>query len=212
MQKILRFGSIIPHPNQKNTPKSQKTLAYCFKCLYIEFYNEPRNSTNLTKANDSTPLLNRAFFVRSTSISKNCYTLAVFSMVACSGKGFALCCLPLLAVFEPVASYRPLTLESEAIAFININKGLSAMKQFAYFFLCVNRTADIYQEEIIRIIADSEQNARFQLHADYRLVLDRPIKKIAQKQPPLQSPHFADFPQNLTPCNHRNRTQGGVYA
>lgn len=170
-----------------------------------------RGNPNKHQANDSTPLT-RAFFVRSSSTPKERYIVACSSMVACSGQGLALGCTPDVAVFHPVASYRPLTVESEAIALINQHQELSAMKQFAYFFLCVNRNADIYQEEIIRIIADSEQNARFQLHADYRLVLDRPIKKIAQKQPPLQGQHFADFPQNLTPCNHHNRTQGGVYA
>ena len=71
------------------------------------------------------------------------------------------------------------------------------MKQFAYSFLCVNRNADTYQEEVIRIIADSEQNVRFQLTADYRLALSRPIAKVLHKP---------------TACSAQTQVQGGIYA
>lgn len=154
------------------------------------------NSNNRYTANSSTPLT-RAFFVRCTRTPKERYILACSSMVACSGKGFALCCIPCIAVCHPVARYRPITVTSEAIAPINFYTELSAMKQFAYSFLCVNRNADTYQEEVIRIIADSEQNARFQLTADYRLALSRPIAKVLHKP---------------TACSAQTQVQGGIYA
>lgn len=133
---------------------------------------ERQNSTNEQLADNSTPL-NRAFFIRSTSTPKESgYNAVILSMVACSGKGFALCCVPIVAVSDPVTSYRQ-AVRSEAIAPINEQLELSQMK--AFLFLCVNRTATPYQEKTVRIVADSEENARFQLSADYRLVLARPI-------------------------------------
>ncbi|WP_237052390.1 hypothetical protein [Mannheimia granulomatis] len=62
-------------------------------------------------ANKSTPL-NRAIFVCSTRTPKENnklkFELVEFlSMVACNGKGFALCYVPLVVVFQPVTRYRP---------------------------------------------------------------------------------------------------------
>ncbi len=101
-------------------------------------------------------------------------------MVACSGQGFALDCLPDVAVFHPVTRYRPTLWKMLAIAPKNQHQELSKMKAFAYSFLCAIRTpeTDTYQETVVRIISDSEQNARFQLTADYRLLLPRPVAKI----------------------------------
>lgn len=69
---------------------------------------EPENSTNLSVAN-STP--NRAFFVRSFRTPQRTPEALRgserHSMVACGGKGFALCCIPLIAVSQPVTRYRP---------------------------------------------------------------------------------------------------------
>ncbi|OOH88706.1 hypothetical protein BMT54_08365 [Pasteurellaceae bacterium 15-036681] len=149
-----------------------------------------RGNSNKRTANNSTPIYNRAFFVRSTSTSKENYSSSDLSMVACSGKGFALCCLPYVTVFHPVASYRQITVESEAIAPKNQHTELSEM---IYLFLCVNRNSDTYQETIERIEADSEQNARFKLHADLRPILAHPIARINP---------------NRTACT----AQGGVYA
>ena len=156
---------------------------------------EPRNSNDYT-ANNSTPK-NRAFFIRSTSTPKERYFVACSSMVACSGKGFALCCVPCIAVFEPVASYRQITLESEAIAPINFYTELSAMKPlFAYTFSCVLRNTDTYTPQTVRVIAHSETDARLQLTADYRLELNRPVAKV-----------------RLNPTAYTTQaTQGGVYA
>lgn len=157
-----------------------------------------RQNSKEHMANSSTPL-NRAFFVRCSRTPKERYFMACSPMVACSGKGSALCCVPYVAVSDPVARYRPITVRSEAIAPINQHMELSAMKQFAYSFLCVNRNADphTYQEEVIRIIADSEENARFQLTADYRLALSRPIAKVLHKP---------------TACSAQTQVQGGIYA
>lgn len=65
-----------------------------------------------------------------------------------------------------------------------------------YKFLCLDRTQPTYNQQAIYIEADTEENARFQLTADYRLLLDRPIARLAK------------IPENLTAC----KTQGGVYA
>ncbi|OZN24896.1 hypothetical protein CFY87_06075 [Actinobacillus seminis] len=69
---------------------------------------EPGNSNNLSLANNSAPC---AFFVRSLRTpkenNKHIQRVIFLSMVACSGKGFALCCVPVIAVFQPVTRYRP---------------------------------------------------------------------------------------------------------
>lgn len=130
-------------------------------------------------ANSSTPLT-RAIFIRSLHTPKERRNKACSSMVACSGQGFALDCLPDVAVFHPVTRYRPTLWKMLAIAPKNQHQELSKMKAFAYSFLCAIRTpeTDTYQETVVRIISDSEQNARFQLTADYRLLLPRPVAKI----------------------------------
>lgn len=154
-----------------------------------------RGNPELSKAKNNTP--QACFFIRSTCTPKerlNFNKMACSSMVACSGQGIALDCLPLIAVFPPRYTLSPYTVESVADSSSEFIKGLSAMKLFAYSFLCVNRSADTYQEEVVRIIADSEQNARFQLTADYRLALSSPIAKIRL---------------NPTACN---QAQGGIYA
>lgn len=68
---------------------------------------EPGNSNDLSVANTSTPFYYRAFFVRSIRTPKENALSVVLSMVACNGKGIALCCVPLIAVFQPVTRYRP---------------------------------------------------------------------------------------------------------
>ncbi|MCT8554597.1 ash family protein [Glaesserella parasuis] len=63
---------------------------------------EPGNPNDLSLAN-STP--QACFFIRSTRTPKE--RLERLSMVTCNGKGFALCCVPVIAVFQPVTRYRP---------------------------------------------------------------------------------------------------------
>ncbi|MDG6317392.1 host cell division inhibitor Icd-like protein [Glaesserella parasuis] len=111
-------------------------------------------------------------------------------MVACNGKGFALCCVPLIAVSQPVTRYRP-NPEKFSGSLHKFSVELSAM---IYKFLCLNRTKHTYNQETLYIQADSEEQARLQLSADYRLLLDRPIAK---------------FRANHTACH---QVKGGIYA
>ncbi|MDY5106607.1 MAG: ash family protein [Actinobacillus minor] len=76
-----------------------------FSSVVAKSTTEPGNSNDLSVANTSTPFYYRAFFVRSTRTPKE--RLERLSMVACNGKGIALCCVPLIAVFQPVTRYRP---------------------------------------------------------------------------------------------------------
>lgn len=151
-----------------------------------------RGNPELYKAKNSTP--QACFFIRSTCTPKERRLLACSSMVACSGQGLSPWLFSLYSSFPPRCTLSPYTVESVADSSSKFIQGLSAMKLFAYSFLCVNRCADTYQEEVVRIIADSEQNARFQLTADYRLALSSPIAKIRL---------------NPTACN---QAQGGIYA
>lgn len=153
-----------------------------------------RGNPELSKANNSTPL-NRAFFVRSLHTPKERSNKACSSMVACSGQGIALGCFSFDSSFPPRCTLSPYTVESVADSPLKFIKGLHKMNAFAYSFLCAIRTpeTDTYQETIVRIIANSEVNARHQLSADYRLVLPRPVAKIRL---------------NLTACT----AQGGIYA
>lgn len=68
--------------------------------------SEPRNSNNYLMANTSTPTNNRAFFVCSVRTPKEKAIGLILLMVTCSGKGLALCYIPLGIVFETVTRYR----------------------------------------------------------------------------------------------------------
>ncbi len=146
---------------------------------------ERQNSNDLSTAN-STP--QACFFIRSTRTPKE--RLERLSMVTCNGKGFALCCVPLIAVSDPVTRYRPKR-QNFSGSLHKLSTELSAM---IYKFLCLNRTKHTYNQETLYIQADSEEQARLQLSADYRLLLDRPIAK---------------FRANQTACHQVN---GGIYA
>lgn len=116
--------------------------------IFNKFHNvvakstaEPENSNYLLMANiTSTPLI-RAFFVRSTRTPKeypelhesreyqftpnefnqlNFERVKSLSMVACNGKGFALCCVPLVAVSQPVTRYRPKPENFQAVTSSNL--------------------------------------------------------------------------------------------
>ncbi len=154
-----------------------------------------RQNSNIQTANNSTPLT-RAFFIRCTRTPKENALGVLLSMVACSGQGLTLGCLPYVAVCHPVTRYRPITVTSEAIAPKNQRKELSAMKRFAFTYACVLRNTDTYTTQTVRILANSETEARLQLTADYRLELDRPIAKVCL---------------NLPGCT-ATTAQGGVYA
>ncbi|MGV6989500.1 host cell division inhibitor Icd-like protein [Testudinibacter sp. P80/BLE/0925] len=137
-----------------------RTLGY-FNCAVAKSTAEPRNS-NRYKAHN-TP--EACFFMRSIRTPKK--TENRLSMVACDGKGFALCCFPCVAVFEPVARYRP-SLETSAVT-SKITQGVTAM---IYQFLGISRQHyDKTQAQQIRIQADSETHARAVLGRDFVLVL-----------------------------------------
>ena len=119
------------------SPQSQKMTA------------EPRNSNKLSVA-QSTP--KACFFMRKLHTPKE--RLARLSMVACNGKGSALCCVPLIAVFQPVTRYRQ-NLENLAVTLKNLFSGVTQMYQFIFALM---RTPK--QSLKIRILADNEHQAR----------------------------------------------------
>ncbi|WGE10051.1 hypothetical protein [Glaesserella parasuis] len=97
---------------------------------------EPQNSNDLYLAN-STP--QACFFIRSTRTPKENTApknreSGFLSMVACNGKGFALCCVPSIAVSEPVTRYRP-NLRSLAVAFINHTWSYQKCFTHSYLFI-----------------------------------------------------------------------------
>ncbi|WP_439243780.1 ash family protein [Lonepinella sp. BR2474] len=156
---------------------------------------EPRNSNDLSVANDSTPIYNRAFFVRSirtpeesnrlnfervSTLSNEVGTLKFepsnfLSMVACNGKGLALCCVPLIAVFEPVTRYRPKASKLQAVTSTKYSVELSAM---IYLFLGIHRqnlgntslSVNRLPKARIVIQADNESTARAKIAKDYCLL------------------------------------------
>ncbi|MFQ1049420.1 hypothetical protein ACIRXL_04885 [Avibacterium paragallinarum] len=73
------------------------------------------------------------------------------SMVTCYGKGFALCCVPVIAVCQPVTRYRP-SLTTFAVTSQNLFTGVTAM---IYKFLLLGE-----KRLKIAILANSEQEAR----------------------------------------------------
>ncbi|TCK01678.1 Ash family protein [Volucribacter psittacicida] len=132
---------------------------------------EPGNSNDKLVAN-STP--KACFFIRNFRSFKESdmqYCTSVFlSMVAYSGKGFALCCVPQVAVFQPVIRYRPQVWKLQAVTSLKLfTCGVNAM---IYQFLGVSRQHyDPTQAEQIRILAESENQARAYLARNYVLIL-----------------------------------------
>ncbi|MBE2893464.1 host cell division inhibitor Icd-like protein [Pasteurellaceae bacterium NCTC 11878] len=130
---------------------------------------EPRNSNDKTLAH-CTP--HACFFMCSARTLQERQELHEsrerLSMVACSGKGSALCCVPVFAVFEPVTRYRP-SLETLAVTSEKFNIGVTAM---IYQFLGVSRQHyDRTRAQQLRIQANSEQHARASFARDYVLIL-----------------------------------------
>ena len=142
-----------------------------FDNVITKLITEPRNSNNKQLANTSTPLNNRAFFVRSLPPKESNQTKTGFvvflsnefnqtnfglveslSMVACNGKGFALCCVPIVAVFEPVIRYRPKASKLQVVALQKLQLELLAM---FYKFLIIGKN-----RLKISILASNEKEAR----------------------------------------------------
>ena len=121
--------------------QSQKTTA------------EPGNSNKLSTA-QSTP--KACFFMRKLHTPKE--RPERLSMVACNGKGSALCCVPLIAVFQPVTRYRQ-NLENLAVTSEKFINGVTQMYQF--IFAVFRHTHEGTNRALkIRITADNEQQAR----------------------------------------------------
>ncbi len=120
---------------------------------------EPGNSNDKTLAYECTPF-NACFFMRSTNTPQERPALHEsqerLSMVACYGKGFALCCVPMFAVFQPVTRYRPKAWKLYAVTSEIINIGVTAM---IYKFLLLGK-----KRLKIAILANSEQEARQRLN------------------------------------------------
>ena len=136
---------------------------------------EPRNSNDKTLAYSNTPL-NACFFMRSTNTPKERLKMACSSMVACYGKGFALCCVPMFAVFEPVTRYRPKASKLQAVTSKIINIGVTAM---LYLFKAVSRSdlrntrklISSFPRYTVRINADSIEQATAQV-APFFVILE----------------------------------------
>ena len=142
-----------------------------FDNVITKLITERGNSNLLYTANKSTPL-NRAIFVCKLNTPKESnQTKTVFiaflsnefnqtnfglveslSMVACNGKGFALCCVPIVAVFEPVIRYRPKASKLQVVALQKLQLELLAM---FYKFLIIGKN-----RLKISILASNEKEAR----------------------------------------------------
>ncbi len=134
---------------------------------------ERGNSNNKTLADSSTPF-NRAFFVREFRTPKENVFLKnqerlFLSMVACDWQRLIVGCIPMFAVFHPVARYRPKAWKLLAVTLTKINIGVT---QMIYQFIGISRQHyDQTKAEQIRIQADNEQQARAYLARHYVLIL-----------------------------------------
>ena len=145
---------------------------------------EPENLNHLSVA-QNTPIA--CFFMRSAHAPQE--RLARPSMVACSGKGFALCCFPLMTVSQPVTRYRP-SLRTLAVTSNQFFSGVTQMYQF--IFAGIRRTDLTNRIQKIRITADNEHTARKAFAKEFILILAGKI--------------------NLKNTVKNNRTLGGIYA
>ncbi|HHE8880215.1 TPA: host cell division inhibitor Icd-like protein [Haemophilus influenzae] len=152
------------------TRKAQKSLAPSFTLHYSENAlaksRASRRKLNLLKANSSTPVLTRAFFVRSVyaPLKNNLSSDRLFSMVTRNGQPLAVGCSPLVAVFLPCYALPPVV-GKLAVTPKNLLKDTAEM---IYKFLCVNRTHPHFNLCIQTIHANTEESARLSLNADFR--------------------------------------------
>ncbi|MDP8098538.1 host cell division inhibitor Icd-like protein [Pasteurella atlantica] len=74
-----------------------------------------------------------------------------------------------------------------------------------YLLLCVNRTKPTFNTEVIRIEAPNQDEARYQLTADYQL-----LRVCGQ----LNTNRFSKFTKNRknSTAYHSNFVKGGCYA
>ncbi len=191
-----------------------------FDNVITKLITERGNSNKLSLANTSTPLNNRAFFVRKLNTPKESnQTKTVFiaflsnefnrlnvefvkslSMVAFSGQRLIVGCVPVIAVFHPAKRYRQ-TVESKAIVLQKSSLELLAM---FYKFLIIgeNRLK-------ISILASNEKEARslLSLTSTAVLIARTPAKKEVDAK--LSSPNSEGKSKFLIA---RTPAKGGLYA
>lgn len=166
---------------------------------------ERGNSNKQSVADNSTPF-NRAFFVRGirtpkeNTVPKN-RERGFLSMVERIGQRLIVGCVPLIAVFHPDTFYR------QAWKLAVVPKKLSVeLLAMIYKFLCLNRTKHTYNQETLYIQADSEEQARLQLSADYRLLLDRPIAKFRANKTACPTPEQNNRLPKVSRCGYDDCT------
>ncbi|MGC6248684.1 host cell division inhibitor Icd-like protein [Bisgaard Taxon 45] len=127
-----------------------------------------RGNSNFTKADNNTPL-SACFFMRKSHTPKiDLFCDRLCSMVACGGQRLIVGCIPLYAVFHPVARYRPKAWKLLAVA---LKKQTKETAEMIYQFLGISRQHyDQTKAEQIRILADNETQARAYLARDYVLI------------------------------------------
>ncbi|MGY4700429.1 ash family protein [Avibacterium paragallinarum] len=165
--------------NENNSQPNLFTKSGDFFSIFTATANsvaEPENSNDKTLAYSNTPL-NACFFMRSTNTPRRKTEIRLFnqSMVACYGKGIALCCVPMFAVSQPVTRYRP-SLRTFAVTSKIINIGVTAM---LYLFKAVSRSDlrntkkhfSLFPRYTVRINADSIKQATAQV-APYFVILE----------------------------------------
>ncbi|MFU2081596.1 ash family protein [Gallibacterium anatis] len=155
---------------ENNSQPNPFTKCGDFFSIFIATTNsvaEPENSNNKLVADKCTPI-NACFFMRSTNTPKERLKMACSSMVACYGKGFALCCVPQVAVSQPVTRYRP-SLRTFAVTSRKLfTCGANAM---LYLFKAVSRSdlrntrklISSFPRYTVRINADSIEQATAQV-------------------------------------------------
>ena len=158
---------------RKNKPFLQNGLTDKTRLNYINpafaKSSAGRRKLNLQMANSSTPVLTRAFFVRSVyaPIQNNLSFDRLFSMVARNGQPFVVGCFPFVAVFLPRYALPPVVGKLA----VTPKKLQMDTAEMIYKFLCVNRTHPHFNLCIQTIHANTEESARLSLNADFRYLV-----------------------------------------
>ncbi len=198
MPKIKVYARFNMKLNHSYNNKDENNSQYIFltKCGEIPYYflNGRGNPIKKQVANDSTPILNRAFFVRkirspkennklnfelvstlSNEINETKIGLVAFlSMIACYGKRLGVGGLPLVTVFPPRSTLSP----SRGKQSDNSQYQQVELSVMIYLFLGIHRqnlgntslTVNRLPKARIVIQADSESTARAKIAKDYCLL------------------------------------------
>ena len=159
LQSAVNFGMI---PLQ-----SQKTIVSRGKLKLYQAHSTPE----------------RAFFMRNIRTSQELadfvlFNLVILSMVGRNRQPLAVGCLPDMAVFHPVTSYRPTV---ESLAVVSGNQYQETTQMYQFIFAAIRRTDLTNHIVKIRINADTEQEARKPLAREFVLVLAGRINLRATK-------------------------------